>query len=103
MKVYGDGNAAYRAVSSGEVPLSSSAVSAFYNNDPKTGAPEQLALGLRTVATYKTQFPGVNGMMVAKGNTQLLNKLNTSVAKLKADGTIKAIFAKYGIDGLLVN
>ena len=32
---------------------------------------------------------------VKKGNTQLLNKINTALAELKADGTIAAIIEKY--------
>ena len=32
---------------------------------------------------------------VAKGNTQLLDALNTAIAELKADGTIQAILDKY--------
>jgi polar amino acid transport system substrate-binding protein len=32
----------------------------------------------------------------------MLGKISTSLIKLKNDGTVKAIFAKYGIDGVLV-
>jgi polar amino acid transport system substrate-binding protein len=35
---------------------------------------------------------------VRKGNSELLGKINRSLAKLEADGTVKAIFVKYGVD-----
>jgi polar amino acid transport system substrate-binding protein len=105
VKVYPDGNAAAQAVSTGQAKayLDASAVASSFNFNPATGSPQNLALGLRDVTSYKVRFPSVNKIAVAKGNTQLLAKLNASAAKLKANGTIKAIFAKYGLDGLLVN
>jgi polar amino acid transport system substrate-binding protein len=33
---------------------------------------------------------------VKKGNSELLGKINNSLARLEADGTVKAIFSKYG-------
>jgi polar amino acid transport system substrate-binding protein len=35
---------------------------------------------------------------VQKGNSQLQGKINSSLSKLEADGTVKAIFVRYGID-----
>jgi polar amino acid transport system substrate-binding protein len=35
---------------------------------------------------------------VKKGNNELLGKINNSLARLEADGTVKAIFSKYGLD-----
>ncbi len=32
-----------------------------------------------------------------KGNPELLNKINASLAKLKANGTVEKIFAKWGL------
>jgi polar amino acid transport system substrate-binding protein len=37
-----------------------------------------------------------------KDDGDMLKKIDTSLAKLKADGTVKAIFIKYGIEGALV-
>ncbi len=34
-------------------------------------------------------------MALKKGNTELLNQINTAIAELKADGTLAAILAKY--------
>jgi polar amino acid transport system substrate-binding protein len=83
--------------------LSASAIASAYNYNPETGSAASLALSLRAVPTYKSRFPVENSFAVAKGNAQLLAKLNASLAKLKADGTIKGIFAKYGLADILVN
>jgi polar amino acid transport system substrate-binding protein len=66
-------------------------------------SPADQALGLQVVKTYQMKFPVAASIAVRKGNAQLLNTLNTSLAKLKANGTVKAIFAKYGIESVVVN
>jgi polar amino acid transport system substrate-binding protein len=105
VKVYGDGDALNKAVSTGEVQagISSSAIASSYQLNPATGTPANLALGIQVVPSYQMRFPVMTGLGVVKGNAQLLAKLNASVAKLKADGTIKAIFTKYGLANVLVN
>ena len=59
----------------------------------------QLPNTLRIVRSYQSPSarPQV-GIAVKKGNSELLAKINNSLARLKADGTVKAIFSKYGID-----
>ena len=54
---------------------------------------------LRIVSSYQSQSskPRI-GFAVRKGDSDLLGRINGSVAKLEADGTIKAIFIRYGID-----
>lgn len=47
---------------------------------------------------YVPSFLNQTRLAVRKGNATLLNKLNASLKKLMADGTMKAIWAKYNID-----
>ena len=54
---------------------------------------------LRVVSTYQSPSPIPRvGIAVRKGNSELLAKINTSLAKLGADGTVKTILLKYGVD-----
>ena len=54
---------------------------------------------LRIVSSYVSASPKPRmGFAMQKGNSDLLGKVNRSLAKLEADGTVKAIFVKYGID-----
>jgi polar amino acid transport system substrate-binding protein len=57
---------------------------------------------LRIVPTYEPRFSNPGGIMLNKGQADLLKKINASIAKLKADGSFKAIFAKYGIESAVV-
>jgi polar amino acid transport system substrate-binding protein len=54
---------------------------------------------LRIVSSYQSQSskPRI-GIAVRKGNSELLEKINRSLAKLEADGTVKAIFVNNGVD-----
>jgi hypothetical protein len=55
--------------------------------------------GLRIVSSYQSPSPIPRvGIAVRKGDGELLGKINSSLAKLEAEGTVKAIFAKYGVD-----
>jgi len=51
--------------------------------------------------SYQPSFEDQWGIGARRGDV-LLPKVNTSLAKLKRDGTLKMIFTKYGIDGTLV-
>ena len=104
VKVYDNGPALEKAVSTGEVQagLCGSTIAEAYKLGP-AASPADQALGLQVVKTYQMKFPVAASIAVRKGNTQLLNTLNTSLAKLKANGTVKAIFAKYGIESVVVN
>ncbi|WP_033057252.1 ABC transporter substrate-binding protein [Sinorhizobium arboris] len=55
------------------------------------------ALGVRLVEGYKPLKSGDVALAVPKENTELLQKINASIAKLKEGGELKKIFAKYGI------
>src|SRR6202521_3953633 len=52
---------------------------------------------VRLVKTYKATILGSVGIGVRKSDGELLKKVDASLAKLKADGTVKAILAKWGL------
>jgi len=51
--------------------------------------------------SYRPRF-AIERAIAARNGDALLNKINISLAKLTNDGTLKAIFTKYGIEGTLV-
>jgi polar amino acid transport system substrate-binding protein len=53
---------------------------------------------LRIVKSYRSLIVAPDALGVRKADGELLKKINTSLAKLKANGTMKLIFAKYGIE-----
>ena len=54
-------------------------------------------LWARLVPTYEAKLTGSVGIAVRKSDTELLAKINASLAKLRADGTIDKILAKWGV------
>ena len=52
---------------------------------------------VRLVESYKPATVGSVGIGVRKGDTELLAKINASLAKLKANGTIDKILEKWGL------
>ena len=52
---------------------------------------------LRLVTSYKSTILGSIGIGVRKSDPELLKKVNASLAKLKADGTVDKILAKWGL------
>ncbi|QFU16055.1 ABC transporter substrate-binding protein [Microvirga thermotolerans] len=52
---------------------------------------------VRLVESFKPSIVGSVGIGVRKSDTELLKKINASLAKLKADGTVDRILAKWGI------
>src|SRR5262249_52930726 len=53
----------------------------------------------RLVASYKSTILGSIGIGVRKSDAELLKKVNASLAKLKANGTVDRILAKWGLVG----
>jgi polar amino acid transport system substrate-binding protein len=51
----------------------------------------------RIVESYKPTTIGAVGIGVRKGDTELLAKINASLAKLKANGTVEKILDKWGL------
>ena len=52
---------------------------------------------VRLVKTYKATVLGSIGIGVRKSDGELLKKIDGSLARLKADGTLKQILAKWGL------
>jgi polar amino acid transport system substrate-binding protein len=52
--------------------------------------------GVRLVRSYKATIPGSVAMGVRKTDTELLAKINASLAKITANGTVKKVLAKWG-------
>lgn len=52
---------------------------------------------VRLVKSYKPMVTGSVGIAVRKNEGELLKQVNAALAKLKADGTIKTILAKWGL------
>jgi polar amino acid transport system substrate-binding protein len=52
---------------------------------------------VRLVNSYVPTISGSVGIGVRKGETELLKKVNVALAKLKADGTLAKILAKWGL------
>lgn len=53
--------------------------------------------GMHVVEEYQPMSLHDVAFGVRKGNTELLNKINTALAQMKADGTTDAILAKWGM------
>jgi polar amino acid transport system substrate-binding protein len=58
---------------------------------------ENVSLRARLVATYEPKLTGSIGIGVRKGDAELLKKINASLAKLRADGTIDKILVKWEV------
>jgi polar amino acid transport system substrate-binding protein len=52
---------------------------------------------VRLVKGYKPTIPGSVGIGVRKSDGELLTKINTSLAKMKADGRLDKLLAKWGL------
>ena len=52
---------------------------------------------VRLVKSYKSTLIGSVGIGVRKSDAELLKKINTSLAKMKADGRLDKILAKWGL------
>jgi len=56
---------------------------------------------VQIVKSYQAKFSDVLGIATRKDHRALFDRINTSLAKLKAEGAVKAIFSKYGIANAL--
>jgi len=52
---------------------------------------------LKLAEDYEQQMVGHIGLAVTQDNTELLEEVNASLAKLKDDGTLQAIFEQWGL------
>ena len=58
---------------------------------------QNVSLRARLVSTYESKLAGSIGIGVRKADTELLKAINTSLAKLRADGTIDKIVANWNL------
>ena len=94
IKVYDTEKDAWGAVASGAVKAAITAGSVTMY-----AAKQGQLTNLRIAGSYHSSSPIPQvGIAVKKGNNELLGKMNSSLARLEADGTVKAIFSKYGLD-----
>src|SRR4051812_29676410 len=95
IKAYDTNKDIWAAVASGEIKA---AVTAGLGT--KLAAKRGELANLRIADSYQSPSPRRPriAMAVKKGNSELLDKLNKSLTKFEADGTVKMIFSKYGID-----
>jgi polar amino acid transport system substrate-binding protein len=61
------------------------------------GIAEAQFTGVKVVPTYTPQFPTPLGLVLAKNRPELLARINASLGRLIADGTVSRIFSDYGI------
>ena len=95
IKIYDSQKDAWQAVASGQIRATiTPGVETRYA--AKTG---ELPHGARVVDTYQSASPRPRAAFaVRKGNRELLEKINVALGTLEADGTLKSIFNKYGLD-----
>jgi polar amino acid transport system substrate-binding protein len=93
LKFYPDGQTAMRAVTAGEIKAG--VVGANL-------AAYEIKLGnfpnVQLVKSWQPLFSSDDAFGVRKTDGELLKKINASLSKLKANGTLKAILTKYGFD-----
>jgi polar amino acid transport system substrate-binding protein len=93
LKVYPDGQTALRAVTAGEIRAG--VVGANL-------AAYEIKLGnfpnVHLVKSWQPLFSSDDAFGVRKSDGELLKKINASLTKIKANGTLKAILTKYGFD-----
>jgi len=58
---------------------------------------ENVSLRARLVPTYEPKLNGSIGIGVRKGDAELLKKINASLTKLRADGTVDRILVKWEV------
>jgi polar amino acid transport system substrate-binding protein len=94
IKIYATEKDAWDAVAAGEVKAAVTP-----GGDTIFSAKQGLLPNLRIVSSYVSSSPRPRmAFAVQKGNGELLGKINASLARLEANGTVKAIFSKYGVD-----
>ena len=95
IKTYDSVDDAWAAVASGAVKAAVTAGPDTIYAAKHDSASDMCELSLPT--GHGRQNPPV-GIGARKGNAELLGKIDNSLAKLEGDGTVKAIFAKHGLD-----
>jgi ABC-type amino acid transport substrate-binding protein len=99
LKSYASSPELYQAVNTGEVNV---AINTQYLPTAYALMRDQYP-NVKIVKSYRQKFLNVMGIGVRKNGGALLGTIRTSLAKLKTDGTVKAIFTQYGIADALTN
>jgi polar amino acid transport system substrate-binding protein len=94
VKVYGGDPVVLAAVSSGEIK-------AYFGAAVVAPANVARSSDLQIVKTYTPRLVIGAAFGFRKGQEELVTQVNASLSKLKADGTQKSIFAKYGLESLI--
>ena len=99
VRQYDSGAELERAVADGQVKagFASSVYGALLRQKENPSAGWKIALSYQPAWLIEAR------MAARKADGAMLKKLDASLAKLKADGTAIAIFAKYGVEGALAN
>lgn len=94
IKVYDTQKDAWAAVASGAVKAAVTP-----GADTVFAAEQGQLSNLRIETSYRSpSSKPLIGFAVQRGNSALLDKINNSLAKLEASGTVEAIFIKYGLE-----
>jgi polar amino acid transport system substrate-binding protein len=100
IKQYNTAPAAGQALSAGEVQAVVVSSGIGGREDIRQGKPPFNEL--RIVESYQPRVTVNPSFGVRKDQTDLLARINGSLAKLKGNGTMQTIFSKYGLDANLV-
>lgn len=91
LKLFPSGGDAMRAVSAGAIQAAVVGVN---------GAAYDMKLGrfpdLRLVDTYRPMVASVDAFSVRKGDSDLLQRINSALARLRASGSVEQILDRYG-------
>ncbi len=94
VKVYAGDPTVLAAVSSGDIK-------AYFGSAVVAPANVARTPDLQIVKTYIPRLQIGAAFGFRKGQQDLVTKVNASLAKFKADGTLKSILAKYDLDSLI--
>ena len=83
----------YKAVNAGEVKV---AINTRYISTAYALLDDQYP-NVQIVKSYQAKFSDVLGVATSKDRIALFERMTTSLAKLKRNGVVKAIFASYGV------
>ena len=86
-----------------DVAILDSTLAGFYINNDESDFKGQLKIITNSQGQYDTLSSEEYGIAAKKGRVAFMAKINDTLAKLYADGTMKDIAKEYGVDQLLVN
>jgi polar amino acid transport system substrate-binding protein len=89
----------YATFEEGMQALSSGEVDAYLTTAPQMALFHRSGqyLDYRVVETYVPAYPSIGGIGVRKGETELLDKINVGLTKMKSDGSLSVIAVKWNL------